>query len=190
MESPNSAIILLASALLISLVVERLLEVINGLYRLIEIKSNGYRYWNSKAERIQRRLQQFRLSGEEENSVSMRTQAIRSQIIGSFLSRFRAEEGPYSEVESISAEKIRKFSVKFAAKIIGVIIGVAIALLADIDIFKLIDQMLNPEAKLEYGELAEFLHKVATGIAMGLGSGPLHKIILALEKAKKKRKNI
>ena len=190
MENSNYAIILLSSALLISLIVERLLEIISGLYRLHEVKNNGYRYWNSKAEKLQRRLQQLRLGDEDKESISGRAQAARSRIIGSFLSRFKVEEGPYSEVESISAEKIRKYSVKFAAKIIGVIIGVAIALLADIDIFKLIDLMLNPGATLEYGRLAEFLHKVATGIAMGLGSGPLHKIILALEKAKKKRKNI
>jgi hypothetical protein len=190
MENSNSAIILLSSTLLISLVVERLLEIINGLYRLIEIKTNGYRYWNSKAERLQRRLQQIRQGDGDEESDSARTRAVRSRIIGSFLNRLRVEESPYSEVDSISAEKIRKYSVKFAAKFIGIIIGVAIALLADIDIFKLIDQMLNPDATLEYGQLAEFLHKVATGIAMGLGSGPLHKIILAMEKAKKNRKNI
>jgi len=159
MENSNSAIILLSSALLISLVVERLLEIINGLYRLIEIKTNGYRYWNSKAERLQRRLQQIRQGDGDEESESARTRAVRSRIIGSFLNRLRVEEGPYSKVDSISAEKIRKFSIKFAAKFIGIIIGVAIALLADIDIFKLIDQMLHPDATREYGQLAEFLHK-------------------------------
>jgi len=192
MGGTNSAIILLAATLFISLIIERLLEVLNSLYVLIELKMGWYKYWNSKAERLRQQLQEYRPGREADNTDPDSNQSTRARIIGPLLSRLKVEQGPYANVDSISAKKVRTYSIKFASKMIGVILGIGIALIADIDIFRLIDQMLHPmqaDSPEKLDAWGVTLQQVVTGIAMGLGSGPLHKIIRALEKAKKKRKS-
>lgn len=168
------AVVLLAGMLFLSLVIERLLEIIKSYYGYLEGKHGWYAWWNNGAEKIQRRLEELERNPEQHNSSSRLSFA-----------RIKIEGIGYLRGFAISVEALRSSTIKYVAKSLGIILGIGIAFVADINIFCLIDSVI-------YGSNAcpsEFPipAKIATGVAMGLGAGPLHKIIAALERAKKRR---
>jgi len=177
MSGFEPAIVLIASAFFLSLVIERLLEILKSLYDVLEGKYDGYKFWNAKAESLQRRFEAL-LTSESVQNLSSR--------LG--YDRLKLEEIAYAKGVTISVSVLRTNGIKYAAKCIGIAMGILIALFLDIDLFHLVDVSM-------YGETASvsrfsILANIVTGVAMGLGSGPIHKFVSALEKAKKGRKAV
>lgn len=193
MES-NSALVLLAGAIFISLIIERLVEILIAWYRVLEVKNGWYRYWNNKAVALQYQLHDFRVDDDPDNAPvnesdaerQARIAAARERIVGALLKRLKVDEGPYAGVDSISAAKVRHYGIKYYSKALAIVLGIAVAVGANIDMIGLVDKMLNANNG-PYSEVRVLFNQVATGIAMGLGSAPLHKMIAALEKARKNR---
>lgn len=174
LSGAEPAVVLLAGMLFLSLVIERLLEIIKSYYSYLEGKHGWYVWWNKGAEKIQRRLEELEQNPEQHNSSSRLSFA-----------RVKIEGIGYLRGFAISVEAMRSSTIKYVAKCAGIILGIVIAFVADIDIFCLIDSVIygNDACPSRFPIPA----KLATGVAMGLGAGPLHKIIAALERAKKRR---
>lgn len=174
----DHAILLLAAALFIALVVERLMEIAKAAYDLYEVRSNGHERWNQRARRAQRRLHDLIRAKETDGGFDLHVRII--------LKRLRAEGPGYEGATAISAEKLRISVVRNVIKAAGIVVGIVIAVVAGIDMFALVDRMLDPQPEAP-SALRHWAGTIATGVAMGLGSAPLHKIIAALEKAKRRR---
>lgn len=169
------AIVLTAGVLFLSLVIERLLEILKAIYDVYEAKLDGHVFWNKHAEMLQQQLEEL-LQNKSVLNLSSK--------LG--YDRLKVEEFAYQQDISISVDAVRKHTIKYVSKILGAVLGITVALLADLDLFALIDSYIYGEALSP--SRFETLAQIATGAAIGLGAGPVHKIIAAMEKAKKKRK--
>lgn len=174
LNGAEPAVVLLAGMLFLSLIIERLLEISKSYYCYLEGKHGWYTWWNSSAEKFQRKLEELEQNPAQHNSSSRLSFA-----------RVKIEGIGYLRGFAISVEAMRSSTITYVTKCVGIILGIGIAFVADINIFCLIDSVIYGSDTCP-GEFP-FPAKLATGVAMGLGAGPLHKIIAALEKAKKRR---
>lgn len=192
MDGTHSALVLITSALFIAMVIERILEIVMATYTLFEIKCGWFNFWNCRAIHLQKRLHDFNINNlsatEKSKKTSFQLAQIRERVIGTLLARLKIDDPAYTDVASLSVAKLRHFCIKFSLKVLGSLLGIIIAVLVNIDMFALISQLLKQPPSSAPSQWLILLHQILTGIAMGLGAGPLHKIITALEKAKQKRK--
>ncbi len=191
MNDADTALILLTAAIFFSLVIERLLEIAKTIYNYIEVRNGLSDFWNRRATRIRERLQN-RLEKTKENG-------LQNAVFKYLASRYVSKDHPgYEGAPVISAAKLRAFTVKGVSKGTAVILGIAIVFALDINVFALIAQWTDtPNAitlelfreKDPRISLPQWLEYTITGIIMGLGSGPMHKFISALERAKSNRQS-
>ena len=172
MSGSEQSIILISGVLFISLIIERLLEILKSVFDYMEVKYGWHQFWNNKAIRLQTQLDEL-LNSENVKTLPARFGFERLQI----------KELAYNNSATISVDKVRTYAIKYATKVCGVVLGIIIALTAEIDLFNLIDGMLN-----NLDSKPHLFTQICTGVAMGLGSGPVHKVITAMEKARNKRK--
>ncbi|MCD8523853.1 MAG: hypothetical protein LRY72_16555 [Saccharospirillaceae bacterium] len=188
MNSFDSALIILSSALFFSLLLERLLEILKALFDFYEVRAGRQDDWNRAAHRLSQQLDGLRQAG--------RVQAEVSKAVKDYL---RTDYPGLDGVEALSASALRSLTIKTVSNVLAIILGVLLALLLDINLFALIEQLNHQVAILNGDDPARYegyfssryipalLGECLTGIAIGLGSGPLHKIIEALEKSRKNR---
>lgn len=171
------AVVLLAGALFVSLIIERMLEILKSIYDVLEAHFGWYTFWNQRAIRLRHQLDDL-ISSKSMQSVQ--------HLLG--FDRLQSNDSNYQDAYSIAVASVRIYSIKFATKILGCALGMIIAISAHIDIFILVDNLIHVgEHSIK---LPPLLTELLTGIAMGLGSGPLHKLIAALESAKNKRQSV
>ncbi len=185
MDEAKTALILLASALFFALLIERALELIMGIVAYVEARIDASRFWNTHAHVIAGQLQQ-RLDLAHGHSDLERT--IIDMVTGIL------NENDYSgRIVVVSTAKVRKLVIKTATKLIGICMGVSLALGLQINAFTLLETLAtgSPGAgDLFQANLSHTLGCMLTGVAMGLGSAPVHKFIVRLESARKFRQAI
>jgi hypothetical protein len=86
----------------------------------------------------------------------------------------------------LSADVVRAAAVRTASKVIGVVLGIAFAFWQDVDLVALYHGLARDGTAKVCG-LEHVLHVTLSGVALGLGAGPVHKLITAIERANKKR---
>jgi hypothetical protein len=187
MTESSAALILLSASIFFALIIERLLEIIKSVYDFIEAKYDWTDFWNQRALSIRERLQNRLESARDPKEKS---------FVGDLASRYLNKAFPgYEGVPVISANKLRSLTVKTVVKSVGIITGIVIALFVGINVFELVAVVTqsDPDVAIPLGvfdvKLPGWLGCVITGIIMGLGSGPMHKFIVALERARKKRQS-
>jgi hypothetical protein len=170
--------ILFAFVLALSLLIERTLEILKSVYYLLDSRWDWHRFWTKRARKLGKLL-------EKKMNVF---EFADSKGVAAILSRFREmlldEKSEYAgSVPVVSGDLVRMVSVRSALKVIGVAIGIGLALAYKIDlveIWKSADTSVPKPEGFTSG-------MVLSGIAIGLGSGPLNKIIKAIERKRKKR---
>lgn len=184
MNEADNALLLLAASIFFALIIERLVEVIKNVYKLIDVRAGLEGYWNCRAIRIRDRLLE-RIDGQGEKS------------LGDYLAlRYLDLAFPHYEgARVISAKSIRTGTIRSACKAVGVILGVVIALALEIDVFALVGKLASTDGAaatvtIVPVSMPTWLGCTLTGIAMGLGAGPIHKLIEALEAARGLRQPI
>ena len=188
-EAVSDMTVLFTIALALSLAVERLLEVLKTVYDLLDSRLDWYKFWTRRAHKIRNRLEgRLRIFEYVEPQAAQR--ALRR--FSEFLVEDQAVQS--SSVPVLSGDLVRTAAVKSGLKIIGVLVGVGLAFWLQIDLLetlkalKVEDTGWPPDSIFEIGPLAaEGVRYSVSGIAIGLGSGPLHKIIARVEKAQKQR---
>jgi hypothetical protein len=190
-DAIGKATMLFTLVFALSLVIERFLEVLKSAYDMLDSKYDWYKAWSRRAYRIrdflERRLRIFEFVGPDQ----ART----------FIARFSEMlvVPPTGEnagaVPVISGDLVRAVYVKVACKVIAIAIGIPLAFGLHLDIFTLLRQvtagpgtcMLKALDSVCNVPIGPTLATLATGVTIGLGSGPVHKIITTIEKKRDDR---
>jgi len=186
MENANAALIMLTAAIFFALIIERLLEIAMCVFEYIEAKKDWSGFWNQRAISIRERLQN-RLEKYKENK-------LQKTVFKYLSSRYVKTDHPgYEGSPVISASKLRAFTIKSVSKTIGAILGIIVAASLGINVFALVAQWTHSPDAISLGlfqvNLPDWLEYTITGVIMGLGAGPMHKLISALERARRKRQS-
>jgi|GEM_PF-2396971 hypothetical protein len=186
----NSTLVLLAAVMFYTLLIERLMEVFKALYDYLEFVLGGRDYWNRSALRLVHTLERQRHGN--------RLQVEVSKAVNDYLSR---DHPGFEGVEALSAERLRTLVLRGVMKLAAIVVGLIVAVGMDINIFDLLRDLNQAVVGLEQGDVDKVnvyfssdrvpsaLGIALTGIAMGLGSDPLHRVITRLEKQRRQRKD-
>jgi len=177
MQGTDYVVLLLAAGLVLSIIIERLVEVFVAITQFHERHTNSYVFWNKRGEKLQNRLQNTYESAD-----------ISSTVLAHVLKTFASDASDENGVAIISVEKLRKNTYRHFARFLSVLLGVGIALWLNIDIVNLVKALQN-DGKFPLEE-SYWAYQVFTGVAMGFGAEPVHKLIMALEKGHQFRQNI
>jgi hypothetical protein len=171
--------ILLALVLALALLVERFLEILKSGYDVVDSRMNWYHFWTRRAKAIQDRVER-RMRVFEYVSPDV-AQSVLNRVYDLLLNN----RGGYSGTALVlSGDLVRAAGVRLGCKVVGMAAGVALALWLKIDFIHL----WQPPAGLPLDLWASpTVTMVASGIAIGLGSGPVHKIITTIERKRAER---
>lgn len=171
-EALTKSTLALAFALGLSLVVERILEILKTAYDMLDSRLDLHRYWTRRAETTRNVLQSRLRIFEYANPKAVARLLSRANEI-----MLGAEHGYTGTVPVISGDLVRAAGVRLMAKFVGVAFGVTFAMVWGLDIHALV---------LEEPATPHWI--VLTGIAIGMGSNVVHTMIIALEKQRASRK--
>lgn len=181
----ENAIILLAGTLLLALFIERLVETLKAIYDVYEVKNGRDKGWESLANRIADQLE-TRIANQTKAS---KDDEFHLKLVFQYL--FSSDPN-YRGSLLVSSDKIRTIFMKYLAKLVAIILGIGFALTTNVNVFVLVSQSTPENESFPEMFTASWASgsfgMVLTGIMMGLGAGPMHKFIVALERARQKRK--
>jgi hypothetical protein len=160
--------VLFLVVLAFALLIERALEVLKAGYDIIDSKFDICHYWTRQTRKTQKYIQD-RLHVFE--YVDVKSSAA---IFNRFNDLLLGPGNGYTgTVPMLCGDLVRAVWVRLGCKIVGVALGIAAALALRLDIV---------EAARSAQHQPTVVGMLLTGIAMGLGSGPVHKLIRSIEK--------
>ncbi len=175
MGSAEPALVLITMTLFFSLLVERITELAMALLDYGDVRFHWHRFWQQRAAKLAWQLSQPRDPRWQQELVRA-------------LERYLSCEA--NGVTAVSVAKVRQAYLQLATKLVAITVGIVLAWLLELNVFAAIDQLnaAAGEQSMRYFSsafLPQPLALVLTGIVLGLGAGPLHKVISALERARK-----
>ena len=176
MEGLTHTTVLFTLVLALSFVVERLLELLKTVYDVLDSRLDWHRFWTQRAIRLRDRLV---------NELRILEYASPRQI-ATVLARFSAAMlGEQSEsnatVPVIAGDLARVMGIKVGARLLAIAVGVGLAVIFSIDLVDVVAKLVDPKVNIA-GELPRGLRIFITGAFLGLGSGPVHKFIVLIER--------
>jgi len=177
----DQSILLMALAMVLSIGIERLMELMRAVEDHLEARRGDTNKWQAKAERIRDRIE-VRLEMAKGAAPSTFQRVL--SVVCLYMSP--APQGTTGLI-AISADQVRTMSIRLRYKVISIVLGITLAWAFGLDLFVLVNQSIHE--KDQYGiKLPSELGTLLSGIAMGFGSGPVHKLIVALERARLTRR--
>lgn len=174
---PNKPVVLLALTIFLALGVERLVELCSAVWEHMEAGQDNFRKaWEAKARTLRNRIE-VRLN-------NVRADANPQSALRLVLFVVCRHLNPSGNGLAVSVAEVRKLTLKVGYKLLAMVLGVILAYYFGLNIFELV----NDELQIKSDPLAPgWLGVLVTGMAMGLGAGPVHNMIVALENARAKR---
>jgi hypothetical protein len=176
-DAVSRVTVILALILMLSFVIERILELLKAGYDMADGRYNLYEFWTRKARKtqqyIEKRLRVF-------NYVDKAAAA-------SLLSRFdemmlgASASGTKPTVPVLCGDLVRVVWCRATLKFIGAGLGIWVAFAFGLDLLAL--SRVPPNAQTI---VPGFFGTLATGIAIGLGSGIVHKLITTVERRQRR----
>jgi hypothetical protein len=208
MDMLSEPVLLLALAMFLAIGIERLMELNRALFDHLEAHRGTADRWQKRAEALRDRIE-LRLDNAATGPEKV-FKAVLS-VVCRYLSPTDAETGTAIAsgdpgLFAIKVDRVREMSVRIFYKLLGIALGIALAFVFNLNIFELVDKALAASvaagasptpAPAEPMSPAMFLGgldgrawwgTVLSGMAMGFGAGPVHKLIVALEDARRLRK--
>lgn len=182
MEVVNQSVLLLALAILLASGVERILEIVRSVQDYLAARRQDYSRWNTRAESL-RDLVESRLDNAKSGTGGRF--GLQLLTVSKYLSPVPSSEGG---LIAVSADTLRKMTLKLSYKIIAIIVGIVLAALFGINMFDLVRASLPQTGQAGNFLVPGWLGVALTGVSIGLGAGPMHKIITALERARDARR--
>jgi hypothetical protein len=174
LDALSDVTIMFALVLALALLVERFLEVVKSGYDVLDSRMEWYHFWTDRAKAIQDRLER-RLRVFEYVSPDA-VQPVLNRVYELLLNN----QGGYAGTALIlSGDLVRAAGVRVGCKVLGMAVGVGLALWLNIDFVQLWQPPNGRPLELWASPL---VCTIASGIAIGLGSGPVHKIITTIER--------
>jgi hypothetical protein len=179
MEALTQSTVLFALVLALSFVVERLLEVLKTVIDLLDSRYDWHRYWTRQAHGLRERLvNELRI-----------LELAAPQLVAGALARFGTvlgqSAGNGAATVVIAGDLVRCMGIKVGARLVAIATGVLLASVFRVDLMALVVELADVNA-VTAQELPAWLRTVVTGLIIGLGTGPVHKFIVALEKRRAK----
>jgi hypothetical protein len=172
----TQATVIFTVALALSFVIERVLELLKTGYDLAESRWRWHDVWNREARRI-RDFAEHRL-----RAFNYVDPSVAANALGRFSETLLGPEaGHTGTVPLLSGDLVRVVWVRMIAKLVGMLLGIVLATLFRVDLLAVFKDPENPLRALS--TLGVWL----TGVGLGLGSGPVHKLITTIERQKDKR---
>lgn len=168
----EQATLVFTLALALALVIERILELVKSLYDMIDSRRHWHEFWTRRAERtrdyLERRLRVFEYVDRKEAAGLL--DRFRGMMLG-------AGPAHSPDVPVLAGDLVRALWVRVGSKILGMALGVVIAFLVRLDLLTWVSvQPRDPHA----------WSIVLTGMALGLGADPMHRIISEIEKRRRR----
>lgn len=182
-EMLSKPILLLALAMILATGIERLLELIRAIWDYFESKNGHYKdKWNKRAEQLRKHIEKRLDNAKSDNQMAFNAVLT---IVTRYLS---VNPNNANGTLAISVDKVRATGIRLRYMILAVALGIFFAFIFQIDIIELvrISTARKPEAMNDINTSAQGI--VLSGIAMGFGAGPVHKLITAMERARRSRK--
>lgn len=181
MEVLSKVTVLFTLVLALSLLIERFLEVLKALYDLLDSRRDWYNLWTRQTTRIRDRVEK-----------RMRIfEYVKPEVLKSVLKRIRemllSEQGDYSgTVPVLSGDLVRAFYVRLSSKIVGIGVGIGLAFWMGIDLVTVWKEAAGESSRWAINISSENLRVAISGIVLGLGSSPVHKIITTIERMRER----
>jgi hypothetical protein len=183
MEVLTKVTVIFTLALALSLLIERFMEVIKSLYDLLDSRNDWYKCWDEKTGRLrdkfEKRLKVFEYVDTE---IAAR---ILHRVRGMLL---KEQDQNLSNAPILSGDLVRRFYIKIILKLVGIATGIGLAFWFNIDLLKIWQDAAVDSSLLKINLHSEPVRVALTGIALGLGSGPVHKVITTIERRREKQK--
>ncbi len=172
MEILQGSAFLFTVALLLALLIERVLEIVKSILDLLDSRFDWHEFWTRRADKIAKKLQQqLRMNADGDRKMYGH---LIDKAAGMLIDEDAAKR---TGVPVISGDAVRAFYMKIIIKAIGILFGLLIAYGLGLDIVNNWDKILNNDS-YEVTWYGVFI----TGMVMGLGAAPVHKLITALER--------
>jgi hypothetical protein len=164
-----------ALVLALALLIERFLEILKAVYDVVDSRMNWYHFWTRRAAVLQNRLAKRMAVFEY-----LDPDAVKAVLNRVYEMLLNTQPGYSGVVPVISGDLVRAAGVRVGCKLVGMALGVGLALWLGLDLITLWENppVPNPERLL----LPPTARIILTGLALGLGPGPVHKIITTIER--------
>jgi hypothetical protein len=187
MDLPSIAelLVLYLKILLLALLVERVMEVLMSAWEYAEWKQAMHRVWNDRARRLQRRFETQAYRSVFTRVLSLTPVARRARAYT------RAPDGLHrGNLVVIDGTLVRRVAVTVGARTVATVLGVLLCWGASINFVELIREVAmtpgsSPSTLL--GGIPIWLQTVISGILIGMGAEPVHRVIQNLERRRKER---
>jgi hypothetical protein len=160
-----------AFVLALSLLVERLIEVLRCGYEWWEARYGDHRVWSRRATVLAGTLEKKLRTARHLKPAHL------AVVLARFDNRFADGPAQPGRVPVIAGDLVRSSAIKIGAKVTGVLIGIILAVGLKIN---LVGSWWRPEMSAPQTE-GRLLEVLLTGVAIGLGAGPVHKLITSIE---------
>lgn len=182
MEVLLDVTVLFTLALALAFLIERVMEIVKSFYDLLDSRLDWYKCWTKKTYKLrnvlENKLRVVEFAGEKNTAT----------VLNKFSEHLMNVNGDYSgTVPVLSGDLVRTVYIKSWFKVIGIVFGIGLAYLMKVDLVKTFQFAMEDTSFWEFNVESDLLKYVISGVVIGLGSNPLHKIISALEKKRKKR---
>lgn len=174
--------VLFAQVLALSFLVERFLEILKATYDLLDSRRHWYKFWERKTKKLsvllEKKLHVF--------------EYVDPKYMAAALDRFRSkllteQDGFSGTVPVLSGDLVRAAYIRLWSKVIGMILGIGLAFWMKIDLVTIWYQAAGSQFWVPNIIKSPNVCIVGSGIIMGLGSNPVHKIITTIERKQQEK---
>jgi hypothetical protein len=158
----------------LSILIERFLEIIKSIVDLLDSRLHWHVFWTARAYALKERLvRRLRIEQYMDRDKTAR-------VLASFGKLLLGQEDDYTgTIPTISGDLIRILYIKIGTKVIGMACGILLAMSFNLDILRLMERYFASNMVTTPGSI---LNPVLTGVIIGLGTGPVHKLIVSIER--------
>ena len=172
--------VLFALTLALAFLVERFLELLVAFFNLLDSRFDWHTFWTKQAFKLRDRLEQ-KLKVYE--YVAPEKAAF---VLNKFHDVILETPKNYSgKIPLIAGDLVRALWVKVITKFIGIALGIIFALSLKIDLISIWRAAAGENVNW-IPQLPLIFSYIFTGIIIGFGAEPVHKIITFIEKKRKK----
>lgn len=185
LTSIGALLVLYLKILLLALLVERVMEVLMSAWEYAEWRQAMHRFWNRRARRLQRQFET-----QAHRNVFTRVLSL-TPIARQARAYTRADDGLHrGNLVIIDGTLVRRVAVSVGARTVASVLGVLLCWVASINFVELIQAVATePDTTLSnlLGGIPAWLQITISGILIGMGAEPVHRIIQNLERRREQR---
>jgi hypothetical protein len=156
-----------------------MLEVLMASFEFLEYKCNWQEYWIKRAQKIRAVLEKKLLASQRTQSDSHKgiLYLMREKLLG-------AKKGFSGLIPTISPKLVRHVMIAMVSRFVATVFGCLLCIFMKIDLV----EIFNRDLRINFlSSLPTWLTLIVSGIVIGLGSEPVHNLIEAVEKRRKKK---